>query len=138
MASDSVVLSPECINTGRREAPADTAIDTGSFCMYTATGVATATAASASAMLAVENASTKEELDYVYQIGENVFLQTLPRGTLCQVAATGATYAVGDILEIGANGWVVAVSAGVPVAVIPYLSQGSTPVDGGSLIVELL
>jgi len=138
MAKDSVVLSPECINIGRREAPADAAIETGSFCMYTATGVDVATAATASAMLAVENAATKNELDYVYSIGENVFLQTLPRGTLCQVAAVGATYAVGDILEIGASGRVVAVSAGVPVAVVPYLSQGSTPADGESLVVELL
>jgi hypothetical protein len=126
------------VNVGRREAPADATIDTGSFCVYTATGVDVATAATGARMVAVENISTAQELDYVYQIGERVMLQVLPSGTLIQAAATGATYSVGDILEIGANGWVVALSAGVPVAVVPWLSQGSTPTDGQSLIVELL
>jgi hypothetical protein len=139
MASDSVVLSPECVGKFKREAPADALIDTGAFSMYTATGVDVATPATLSAMLAVENISTAQELDYVYQVGENVHLQSLPRGTLCQVSAAVGTYNVGDVLEIGANGWVKAlVTAGAGVAVIPYLSQDSTPEDGESLIVELL
>ena len=89
-------------------------------------------------MVTVENISTAQELDYVYSAGENVFLQSLPSGCLCQLKAVDGTYAVGDVLEIGANGMVAAFSAGVAVAVIPYLAQGATISGGGSLIVELL
>lgn len=139
MASDSVVLSPEYVNFGRREAPADAAITTGTFVMYTATGVASATAAAGARMVAVENISTAQELGYEYQTGENVFFQSLPAGCLLQMQAVDGTYAVGDGLEVGADGKLTALAAGTAVAVIPYLAQGATLSGGkGSLIVELL
>ncbi len=138
MAKDSVVLSPEYVNNGRREAPADGTINTGVFARYTPTGVTVAPAAGGANMVTGENIATAQELDYVYSAGENVFLQSLPSGCLCQLKAVDGTYAVGDVLEIGANGMVAAFSAGVAVAVIPYLAQGATISGGGSLIVELL
>ena len=138
MAKDSVVLSPEYVNFGRREAPADAAITTGTFVVYTATGVDVATAATGARMVAVENIATAQELDYVYAQDENVFCQSLPSGCLLQMQAADGTYAVGDVLEIGAAGKVTALAAGVPVAVIPYMAQGATISGGGSLIVELL
>lgn len=138
MAKDCVVLSPEYVDAGKREAPADGNITTGTFVVYTATGVDVATAASGARMVAVENMATAQELDYVYSAGERVFCQSVPSGCLLQMQAADGTYAVGDVLEVGAGGKVTAVAAGVPVAVIPYLAQGATISGGGSLIVELL
>jgi hypothetical protein len=138
MANDCVVLSPEWQSIGRREAPADGNITTGTFVVYTATGIDVATAATGARMVATENIATAQELDYVYSTGENVHFASLPSGCILQVKAADATYAVGDVLEIGAAGVVTALAAGVPVAVIPYYSQGATISGGGSLIVELL
>jgi len=138
MAKDCVVLSPEYVDFGKREAPADGAITTGTFVKYTPTGVDVATAASGARMVAVECVSTAQELDYAYSAGENVFCQSVPSGCLLQMQAADGTYAVGDVLEIGAGGKVTALAAGAPVAVIPYLAQGNTISGGGSLIVELL
>ena len=138
MAKDCVVLSPEHVDAGKREAPADGDIMTGVFIQYTSTGVDVATAAAAARMVSVENMATAQELDYTYSAGERVFFQSVPSGCLLQMKAADGTYAVGDVLEVGADGKVAAVSAGVPVAVIPYLSQGATISGGGSLIVELL
>ncbi len=138
MAKDCVVLSPEYVNFGKREAPADGSITTGTFVVYTATGVDVAPAASGARMVAVECVSTAQELGYVYSADETVFCQSVPSGCLLQMQAIDGTYAVGDVLEIGADGKVTAVVAGTPVAVIPYLSQGATISGGGSLIVELL
>ena len=121
------------------EAPADAAITTGTFVVYTPTGVAPATAATGARMVAVENIATAQELGYEYQANENVFCQSLPSGCLLQMQGVDGTYAVGDVLEIGAGGKVTALAAGTPVAVIPYLAQGATLTGGeGSLIVELL
>ena len=137
MARDTVVLSPECVNIGRREDLAVAAILTGTFVEYAAGGLTNATAAVASHMIAVENVATAQELDYTYAIGETVFAQSLPRGTLVNAKAVDGTYNAGDKLEVGAAGELAILAAGVAVAVVP--SFGGEVITGtGSLLVELI
>ena len=140
MAKDSVILSPEYRSCGSREAPADGPIDTGSFVKYSATGVTNATAAAALTpkLIATENISTAQELDGIYLTGQNVHMASLPCGVLLQASAAAGTYAPGASLEIGANGWLTALAAGVAVAVIPPSQASLTVEDGQSLVVELV
>lgn len=139
MANDAIVLSPECVGKYRREAKADGAIDTGAFLQYTATGVDVATAAVALGpkLIAVENISTAEGIAFQYAANENVFIQSLPGGTLVNAKVVNATYAKGDVLEVGANGFLTALAAGVAVAVVPSFG-GATIGAGEHLIVELI
>ena len=138
MARDTIILSPEYNNTGRREALCvGAAILTGTFCQYVAGGVSVATAATASHLIAVENIATAQGLAYEYAVGEGVFLQAVPAGCLVNAKAVDATYNAGDQLEIGAAGELTALAAGVAVAVVPSFS-GEVITGTASLLVELL
>ena len=138
MANDTVILSPCYNDTVRIEAPADAALETGVFAEFTATGVDAATVAVASQrLITVENIATAQGLDYTYSIGENCFLAAPPSGCLVNMKAIDATYAAGDVLEIGAGGHLAALSAGVAVAVVPSFG-GATITAGLSLAVMIL
>lgn len=137
MAKDTVVLSPEYVCTGKREGPADEAIQTGVFVKLSATGIALVAATEASlGMVSVENMASAQSLDYTYQTGEHMFAQVLPQGCLLQVKAVADTYTHGQALEVGADGMVAAQSAGITVAHVA-LRQGATISAGQSLVVQL-
>lgn len=142
MAKDAVVLSPEYNNVGRREAKSiGGSIQTGTVCKYVAGGVANAEAADnvapLLALVAVQNQATHEDLIYAYAENENVFLQSLPRGCLCNLKAAAATYNAGDVLEVGAGGVVQAITTGQPFAIVPSFG-GEVIQTGNSLMVELI
>lgn len=120
MAS-SIILSPEYLNAPRREAVSATAavVATGSFCSLDASGNVVSTAAAAARQyIALENVSTAQGLNYVYQADETVFMAMLPKG--CSIAAPSipATYTAGQEVEIGAGGEVTKLASGIAVGVV--------------------
>lgn len=139
MAKDTVVLSPEYVGCGKREATATEAILVGQFVQYVVgqVGPATAAVALTPKMVAVENVSNASGIDYTYSTDENVHFRSLPGGVLLNVKADAATYAQGDALEVGVSGLLAAQSAGVTVAVVPA-GGGEVVGVGGSLMVELV
>lgn len=142
MAKDTVVLSPEYVNVGRREAlSVSGTIQTGTVCKYVAGGVDNAVALDNTApllrLIAVENIATAQDLIYSYATGENVFLRSLPGGCLVNVKAAAATYNPGDVLEVGDGGVVQGITTGVPFAVVPSFG-GEVIATGNSLMVELI
>mgnify|MGYP001024937924 CR=1 FL=1 len=137
MARDTVILSPEYVNTGRREALALGVIPTGVFVSATEGGFLTTTAAAARQYISKENISTAQGLDYEYQINETLFAAALPAGCRVNVKAVDGTYNPGTLLEIGAGGLVTSFSAGAVVGVVPA-DGGEVISGGGSLMVDLL
>lgn len=137
MARDTVILTPEYVCHGKREALALAAMQTGVFVSAAPGGFTFTTAATAAQYITKENISTAQGLDYSYAIGENVFAAILPKGCRVNIKAADGTYNPGDIVEIGANGEVTALVAGVPVGVVP--ADGGEIITGtGSLMIDLL
>ena len=141
MGRNTVILSPEHNNVGRREGVANGDVITGTVCFYDGGLIGAQVEVNNTApmlkLIAVDNVSTAQGLDYIYGAGENVFLQSLPAGTLCNLKAHAGTYNGGDMLEVGAQGGLQAVTTGIPFAVVPSFS-GETITGLSSLMVELL
>ena len=139
MAKDTVVLSPEYVGCGKREATATEAIEVGQFVQYVVGqfGPATAAVAVTPKMVAVENVSNASGIAYSYAADENVHVRSLPSGVLLNVRADAATYTQGQEIEIGVSGLAAAQVAGVTVAVVPA-GGGEVVSAGGFLMVELV
>lgn len=137
MEISSIVLSPEYVNTGRREAKSAQAnTRTGCLVSLDASGqFAFSTAAGKRQYVTVENVSVAGGIDYIYAADENVFAQALPSGCRVALAAgTNAEYAAGSEVEIGNNGLIVALAAGVSVGVVV---RTVTPAVGEQIAIDL-
>ena len=97
MAKDTIILSPEYNNTGRREAKADgQVIICGTFVKVTANGFASADAGSSNnTTIATENIAVASDIYYEYGDGDLVFAQAVPSGCLVQIRAVADTYTHG-------------------------------------------
>lgn len=134
----SIIVSPEYAgDTGRAEALADVAIEPGNFISYSATGFALTAADAQRQLVALENKSIAGDVTTAYAIGENVFAAFLPVGAKVHATMSSATYAVGDVLEVGTNGRLGALTTGVAAAVVPPGSGGTVSNDD-LMIVQLL
>ena len=121
MAINTIVLSPEYVSCGRREALNATADQgTGTFVSLNSDGKFEATAAAAGReYISKENISTAQGIAYLYAADELMFAAALPNGCRVAVAAGEATeYEIGSLVEIGANGRVIKQAAGVAVGVV--------------------
>jgi hypothetical protein len=145
MANDNIIQSPEYNNCGRREGLAVGAtILTGTFCKYVSGGVSNSDASPllgagglVPKMIATSNIANASDIEYVYGIGENVFLQSVPSGCLVNAKAVAATYLAGALLAVTAAGTVQAAGTEEPFATVPSFG-GAVVSAGGSLIIELL
>lgn len=141
MANDTIVLSPELNNWGRREHLAIvTPIPVGSMLNYGAQGVALAGAGAKTNMIATENIANATGIVYTYAVDENVFFQSLPRGAVVKVQADPLSYTGGEQLEVNAQGQVTIYDDqgdAEIIAVIPPFG-GGLPDSDGFIIVELL
>lgn len=138
MAINTIVLSPEYVSCGRREALNSVADQrTGTFVSLNADGKYEPTAAAGPRQyISKENISTAQGIEYRYAADELMFAAALPAGCRVAVAAgTAAEFVVGSLVEIGNNGLVVAFSAGVAVGVVV---ETVTPAVGEHIAIDLL
>ena len=133
----SIVLSPEHINCGRREAKAAQGTTrTGCLVSLDSNGkFAFSAAAGPRQYVTVQNIAVAATIDYQYSADENVFAQALPAGARVALAAgTNVEHVVGSTVEIGSNGMIVPSAAGVAIGVVV---RTVTPAVGEQIAIDL-
>ena len=138
MTINTIVLSPEYVSCGRREALNSVADQgAGTFVSLNSEGKFEPTIAATSRQyISKEKISTAQGIDYLYSADELMFAAALPTGCRVAVAAGEATeFEIGSLVEIGANGQVIKNALGIAVGVVV---ETITPAVGEHIAIDLI